>query len=145
MSQKLITVLCVGWPNSCSTLVSNRHERRSRLTSHGSFESSRILLGDAVPLLRCSKVYVVDAVQIYILEMPRERSFPHAQVKVSGIDAGDCLAKDIQQVFQFGDIPASGRIIEQRSGHIRAIHRVVESQAFPVCRLEFAAAFWRPL
>ena len=109
-------------------------------TPHDLLELCLVGPRDGVPLLGGAKVDVVDAVEVHVLEVPREGALPHAQVEVGGVDAGQLLAQAVEQVLEPGDVPGGGRVLKQAAGHVGAVERAVVGQGAPVGALQLGAA-----
>lgn len=63
-----------------------------------------------VPRLGCSKVQIIDRVQVHVLCVPGKRCLPHAKVQVCGINAINLyiiiLVDKVQYATQTIDVPA---------------------------------------
>ena len=108
---------------------------------HSFLETARVFLRDAVPLLGCTKMDVVDAVQIDVFEMPCECCLPHAEIEIGSVDTRNLGTEYIQDVLQFRYVPSFLVVIEQGARHVGRVHGLVESKTLPVLVLQFRTAF----
>lgn len=67
--------------------MSNLGER----TSHGLLHSPSPPLWNRVPEFRGPKVYIIDAEQIHILDVPCKCSSPHSKVQIRSVDSRKAL------------------------------------------------------
>jgi len=71
----------------------------------------------AVPHLLGAPVQEVDGVEVHVLNVPRERRAPHAEVEVGAVHAGeDTLGLEAlpEQVVELRDVPRAGAVLHQR-------------------------------
>lgn len=81
-------------------------------------------MSECLPGLWFAKVQEVDAVQIHVLRVPGEGTFPHAKVQVGSVDPFDldpALVLDgVQDGVQTADVPLSHILQRRRNGHTGA-------------------------
>jgi len=88
---------------------------------------------------------IVDAVQVNVLQMPRERCLPHAKVQICRIDTRHLRPENIEEVRQLVQVPLIDRIMEQSAGEICSIQWRSVRECLPVRLLQLFAAFWSEL
>ncbi|KAK2496753.1 hypothetical protein MC885_005705, partial [Smutsia gigantea] len=87
-----------------------------------------------------AEVQVVDAVQVHVLRVPRERGLPHAEVQIGRVDAlDDQPALLLQQVLngaQVSHVPLLRVRIKQGAADVSAVDRRTIEPGLPVLSLQ---------
>ena len=96
---------------------------------------------DGVPRLGRPEVHVVDAVEVHVLRVPRERRLPHAEVQVRRVHALDVDAvvafHVVEDRAQAVDVPDVLVLVVERARNVGTVYRRAKRDVFPVLPLQF--------
>ena len=94
----------------------------------------------SLPLFRCTKVEVVDTIEVHVLCVPGKAGLPHPKVEVGSVHSRDVypiLSRDcVQDGVQTIDVPLLHIRLSEGARDVCTIQWLVEGDVLPIFSLQ---------